>query len=295
MKDAPVALLGTGIMGEAMARRMLTAGLDVRVWNRTASKAEPLSEAGATVASTPAEAVAGAGIVVTMLADEAATLDVMEGEALPAMESGAVWLQMGTIGVDGARRAADLAAKHGVELVDAPVLGTRQPAEQGQLLVLASGNDSAIDRCQPIFEAVARQTLRLGPAGTGSRMKLVINGWLLGLLGSLADTLALAETLGIGGARFLEAIEGGPLGVPYAAMVGAKMLAGDYPASFPLELAAKDARLIEEAAREAGLEPTVVPAVAGLLRRAMEAGLGDHDMSAVYEAARRSTSDPAEG
>lgn len=286
MDDSPVALLGTGIMGEPMARRLLGAGLSLRVWNRTASKAEPLAEAGATVAASPGEAVAGAGIVITMLADETATLDVMEGEALPAMEGGAVWLQMGTIGVDGIRRAAEVAAKHGVDLVDAPVLGTRQPAEQGQLLVLASGSDAAIDRCQPVFQAVGRQTLRLGHAGTGTRMKLVINGWLLGMLGNLADSLALAEALGIGGARFLEAIEGGPLGVPYAGMIGAKMLARDYPVSFPLELAAKDARLIEEAAREAGMDATVVPAVAGLLKRAIEQGWGDDDMSAVYEAVR---------
>jgi 3-hydroxyisobutyrate dehydrogenase len=286
MAGMPVAVLGTGIMGEAMARRMLAAGLEVRVWNRTLSKAEPLGEAGATVASTAGEAVAGAGIVATMLADESATLDVMEAEALPAMESGAVWLQMGTIGLDGTRRAADVAAKHGVELVDAPVLGTRQPAEQGQLLILASGDDRAIDRCQVVFEAVGRQALRLGPAGTGSRMKLVVNGWLLGLLGNLAESLALAEALGIGGDRFLEAIEGGPLSPPYAGMLGAKMLGRNYPASFPLELAAKDARLVEEAAREAGLQPAVVPAVGGLLRRAVEAGFGDQDMSAVYEAAR---------
>jgi 3-hydroxyisobutyrate dehydrogenase len=174
-----------------------------------------------------------------------------------------------------------------VELVDAPVLGTRQPAEQGQLLVLASGEDAAIDRCQGVLQAVGRQTLRLGPAGAGSRMKLVINGWLLGLLGSLAESLALAEALGVGGARFLEAIEGGPLSPAYAGMIGAKMLAGDYATNFPLALAAKDARLIEEAAREAGLEPAAIPAVGDLLGRAIDEGLGDQDMSAVYEASRR--------
>lgn len=295
MQESSVAVLGTGIMGGPMARHLLEAGMTVAVWNRTEARAAPLSGAGARLASTPADAATGAGIVLTMLADDAATLDVMTGDggarepgtaALPAMAPGAVWLQMGTIGVEATGEAARLSDKQGVAFVDAPVLGTRQPAEEGQLLVLASGPDEALDRCQVIFEAVGGQTLRLGPAGAGTRMKLVLNGWLLGLLGNLADSLALAEGLGVGGRSFLEAISGGALGVPYADMIGPKMLAGDYATSFPLALAAKDARLVESAGREAGLEPHVVPAVAATLRRALDLGRGGDDMSAVYEASR---------
>jgi 3-hydroxyisobutyrate dehydrogenase len=275
-------------MGAPMARRLREAGLNVQVWNRTREKAEPLEDTGATVAKTPAEAASGAGIVLTMLADDHATLAVMEGEkgALGEMAPGSVWLQMGTIGLEATRQASELAADAGVELVDAPVLGTRQPAEEGELLVLASGPDGALDRCETVFSAVGSQTLRLGEAGAGSRMKLVINGWLVGILGTLADSLALAESLGVGGAAFLQAIDGGALGMPYAGTMGAKMLAGDYPLSFPLTLAVKDARLIEAAAREAGLEPSVVPAVGAALRRALDLGFGDEDMSAIYEAAR---------
>jgi 3-hydroxyisobutyrate dehydrogenase len=281
-----VAVLGTGIMGGAMARRLLAAGLDVRAWNRTAEKATPLAEAGATVAGSPAEAVAGAQAVLTMLADGNATEAVMldpDGGA-SAAASGTLWVQSGTVGVAATERLAAAAADHQLVFVDAPVLGTREPAERGALVVLASGPEEAREPCQPMFDAVATRVLWVGPAGAGTRLKLVVNTWLIGLLGALAEAVALAKCSGVDPARFLEAIEGGPVGAPYARTKGEAMFAADFPASFPLALAHKDVRLVLEEAEACDLLLPLAGAMAQQLGRAIQLGHGEEDMAAVYYA-----------
>jgi 3-hydroxyisobutyrate dehydrogenase len=283
-----IALLGTGMMGFGMARNLLDAGFVLRVWNRTSAKAAPLAERGATVAASPAEAASGAGILLTMLADAEAVEAAVTGPsgALAALGEGALWLQSSTIGVHDTERMAGLARQHGVELVDAPVLGTRKPAEAGELTVLASGPESAIPRCGPVFDAIGSRTIWLGEAGAGTRLKLVVNTWLNGLIAALASTIALARALGIDPELFLSTIEGGPMGPAYARMKGDLMIAGDYPTSFALTLAAKDVRLALEAAAENGLDLPVVRAIADLYREATDRGLGGADMAAIYEATR---------
>ena len=285
--DTTVAVLGTGIMGAAMARNILTAGMQVRAWNRTREKAEPLAEDGATVADTPEEAADGADFLLTMLSDASAVEEAVGGDLLPALAEGGVWLQTSTVGLEGNERLEKLAADGGVSYVDAPVLGTRQPAEQGQLIVLASGPEEVRDRCQPLFDAVGSKTLWLGPAGAGSRLKLVVNGWIVGLLGVLAETIAFAEATGVDPAKFLEVIEGGPLGLPYAQLKGKMMIEEEFPTSFSLELARKDAALVLDAAEKENLEMAVTEAVAARFDEALEAGHGEEDMAAVYQAARR--------
>lgn len=278
-----VAVLGMGIMGSRMARRLLEAGHDVRVWNRTRAKATPLGEAGAFVAETPQEAAAGADVVLTILADGPATEEVMlaEGEALQATSG--IWLQMATVGCDETERL--LAGAGDVPFVDAPVLGTKEPAEKGQLLVLASGDDAVVDRCVPIFEAVGKRTLRLGAAGAGTRTKLVINTWLLGMLCTLAESLALAEAIGLPPRTFLDAIEGGPLGAPYARLKGELMIGHEFPPSFPARLALKDARNILRAAR-GHFDPRLVQVAEDRFSDLVERGLGEEDMAAVYRVVR---------
>ena len=169
---ATVAVLGTGTIGEPIARNLARAGFDVRAWNRTREKAEPLAEHGAMVCDDAAEAARGAEIVLTVLADAEATAETVE-EIVFA--DGAVWVQMATVGLDGAERLAELAEEKGVAFVDAPVLGTRQPAEEGELVVLASGPDEALDRCAPVFDAIGQSTRRVGPAPNGSKLKMVTN------------------------------------------------------------------------------------------------------------------------
>ena len=288
--SAPIrslALLGTGIMGAAMGRNLLRAGFEVSAWNRSREKAEPLATEGARVTETPAEAVAGADAVITMLSDGAAVRGLALGEdgLLAAMDGDAVWLQMSTVGLAATAELARHAAEAGVEFVDAPVLGTKQPAEDGKLIVLASGPVEALDRARPVFDAVAARVTELGDAGGGNRMKVVVNSWILTLTAGLAETLALAEALGIDGHDFLELIAGGPLDLPYAQMKGEAMLAGEYPASFPLRLARKDAGLVQEAAAEGELELEIAPAVERRFAAAQELGHGDADMAAAYEAA----------
>jgi 3-hydroxyisobutyrate dehydrogenase len=264
--DTKVAVLGTGIMGAAMARNLLSAGMQVRAWNRSREKAEPLAEDGAEVTSNPEDAARGADFLLTMLADADVVAEAVKGDVLSALAEDGVWLQMSTVGEEGNERLAGLAAEHGVAYVDAPVLGTRQPAEQGQLIVLASGSEEVRERSEQIFDAVGSKTV-----------------WLLGVL---AETVALAEATGVDPARFLETIEGGPLGLPYAQMKGSMMIEEDFPTSFSAKLARKDASLVLDAARAHDLRLGIAEAVTARFDEAIAAGHGDADMAAVYQAAR---------
>ena len=277
-----VAVLGTGIMGAPMARNSAQAGLRVRAWNRTRAKAEPLAEHGIEPADSPAEAVADADVVVTMLADGEAVHATIT-EALPAMPDGAVWAQCSTVGLGWTERLASLAAERDVPFFDSPVLGTRQPAEAGQLTVLAAGPEEQRDRVEPVYDAIGQRTVWCGTTvGDATRMKLVANSWVVALDAAIAETLALARALGVPGERFLELISGGPLDCQYAQLKGKAMLAGNFEPSFSLELARKDVALILDAARAVGLETPVTRGVAESFDRAITAGHGEEDMAAAY-------------
>ncbi|HEX2810982.1 MAG TPA: NAD(P)-dependent oxidoreductase [Kineosporiaceae bacterium] len=276
-----VALLGVGTMGAGMARNLAASGFSLRLWNRSPCKAEALQSDTVTAAENPAAAVAGAGIVITMLWDADSVADVI-GEAAPGLAAGTIWIQTSTVGIDGTARLADLAAKHGVILVDAPVLGTRKPAEDGTLVVLASGPDDVHDRCAPVFDAIGSRTVWLGPAGQGSRVKLVANAWVLVVLDGVAECLTLANALGLDPALFFEAIRGGAMDAPYVGLKGRAMLAGDFTPSFSLAGAAKDADLILAAADAAGADVGVLERIGEYFGQAVDAGYGDLDMSAVY-------------
>jgi 3-hydroxyisobutyrate dehydrogenase len=280
-----VAVLGTGIMGAPMARNLRSAGHDVSAWNRSAEKAQPLAEDGVEVAGSIAEAVSGADVVITMLSD-ADAVEAVAGEALDALD-GAVLAQMSTIGLDATERLARRAEEAGVPFVDAPVSGTKQPAEQGQLLVLASGPDDVRERVEPVFDAVGSKTVWLGGAGAGQRLKLVLNAWLLGMTEALAESIALAEALEVDPKQFLEMIDGAPVGAPYAQLKGPMMIEREFPPAFPLALAAKDAGLALDAAEAAGLRLAALEAVREQMRSAVKAGHGDDDMAATIQASRR--------
>jgi 3-hydroxyisobutyrate dehydrogenase len=279
-----VAVLGAGgTMGLPIARNLARAGLAVRAWNRTREKAEPLSQDGASVADSPAEAAAGASVILTMLADTGAVIDAMEGDdgALAAADKSTIWLQMSTIGEQGTERCIDLAGAHGVAFVDAPVLGTKQPAEQGELVVLASGPEDLRDRPKPIFDAIGKRTLWVGDAGQGTRLKLVTNSWVLVVVEGGAETIALAEGLGLDPALLFEALAGGALDLPYLKMKGTAIAERNFEPQFRLSLAAKDASLIEEAARRRNLDLPVLSQI----RQRLEQGArehGDEDMIATY-------------
>jgi 3-hydroxyisobutyrate dehydrogenase len=274
-----VALLGTGAMGAGMAKNIAAAGIPLRVWNRTRAKAEPLAEFGVSVAETAAEAVAGADVVVTMAFDEESVLAQIEA-ANPA--AGTVWIQSATVGVSGTERLARLATELGLLFVDAPVLGTKKPAQDGALVVLASGPDEVKDVCGPIFDAIGSRTLWLGPAGNGTKLKLVANLWTATVTAGVAESLALAGSLGLDPKLFLDAVRGGGLDAPYVQLKGGAMLAGQFAPSFTMEGVAKDTGLILDAAAEAGLELAVARAVAQQFAAGVAAGNGDLDMAATY-------------
>ena len=276
-----VALLGTGTMGAGMARNIAAAGIPLRVWNRTPGKAEPLAETGATVAAGPADAVAGADIVITMLFDTDSVENTMR-QLRADVSSGAIWVQQSTVGVDGAARLGRLAEELGLVYVDAPVLGTRKPAEEGALVVLASGPDDVQETLAPLFDAIGRRTLWVGEAGNASRLKLVANAWVLTLVEGIAESLTLAKALGLDPNLFLEAVKGGAMDAPYVQLKGSAMLAGDFTKAFGLDGAAKDADLIVTAAREAGVELSVFEAARDHVARALLAGHGDQDVSATF-------------
>lgn len=279
-----VAVLGAGgTMGKGMARNAAAADVPVHAWNRTAAKLDDLVDAaGVETFATAREAVVGTDLVVTMLSDVDATLAAMAGpDGGAAGSEGAAWVQMGTIGVEGSERCAALARDRGLVYVDAPVLGTKQPAEEGQLVVLASGPEAPRERLEPFFDAVGKRTIWLGPAGQGSRLKVVVNSWICSVVEGTAEMLRLAAALGLEPQLALDAVEDGPLEAPYMRIKGEAMLKGDFTPSFRLALAAKDARLAAEAGEQAGAEIPMIEAIAAQAA-AVAADHPDEDLAALF-------------
>jgi len=278
---AAVAVIGAGIMGSAMTRNLVAAGLDTRVWDRSPSVTAPLAEAGAVAAASARDAVRGAGVVITMLP----TADVVEavifdGGVADAFEDGCVWAQMGTIGVEATLSiAARLAGQRPAAMfVDAPVSGSKGPAEQGQLLILASGPDAAASALRRVFDAIGRKTVWLGEVGRGSQVKLLVNAYMSILIEGVAETMELADRLGIGHQQLAEVIEGGPLDAPIADAKLHKMDRQEYAAEFPLEWALKDVDLAISAA--GGEAPPLLAALSTQWHAAVAAGYGRQDISA---------------
>jgi 3-hydroxyisobutyrate dehydrogenase len=276
-----VAVLGAGsTMGMPMARNIARAGIAVGGWNRTTEKAKALKGDGARVLDSPRDAAAGANVILTMLSDADAVISAVE-PALEHAADGVIWLQMSTIGEAGTDRCIELARERSLTFLDAPVLGTKQPAEEGKLVILASGPDSAQARVQPIFDAVGQKTIRVGPAGAGTRLKMVVNSWVLTVTEGTAETIALAEGLGLDPQLFLDAIEGGALDLPYLRIKAKAIMERSFDPSFRLTLAAKDARLIEESAHRHEID---VPLFSTIRRRLAEGAMehGDKDFCATY-------------
>lgn len=280
-----VAVLGTGIMGAGMARNLLRAGLDVRVWNRSRNRAVPLADDGAVLSDSAANAVDGADVVITMLADGDSVREVITSAA-GSVRPGTVWAQMSTVGLAATVELAELAAEHDLVFVDAPVLGTRAPAESGQLTVLAAGPDSARDALAPVFDAVGSRTVWLDGVDGATRLKLVLNSWVLALTGGIAESVGLAEGLGVDPHRIAELVAGGPLDCGYLHVKSRAILERDFTPSFATRHAEKDAGLIVAAARDAGVRVDLAEAGRERFRRAAELGHGDDDMAASYFASR---------
>jgi len=278
-----VAFIGTGRMGGPMAANLARCGFDVRVWNRTVSRAEALAADGAVVASSPVEAVRGATIVITMLADGPVTEQAATGpDGFLASDPGVIWVQMATVGVEWTARLSGIAAARGVVFVDAPVSGSEGPARAGQLTILASGPDQVRDVLAPVFGTLGRATVWLGPAGHGTRTKLVLNNWLADLTETTAETLAFARRLGLDPADIVDLLQSNPLGAPYAVQKARSMLAGDFSPAFALKHALKDAELAAQAAQASGATLSLTSALLPRWRDAAASGHADDDLAVVY-------------
>ncbi|MER5912215.1 NAD(P)-dependent oxidoreductase [Streptomyces sp. NPDC001982] len=286
-----VAVLGTGTMGKAMARNIAAAELGLRAWNRNRAAAEPLADVGAAVCDTPAEACRGADVVLRGLANEKVVADVMD-QARDGLDGHTVWVQTCTVSPDGGRRLAEQATRLNVAYVEAPVLGTKEPAVAGTLTILAaSPQKEAREEVQPVLEAVGTRTVWLDEVGQPSSLKLAYNAWVLTTVEGIAESLTLAGTLGVDPRLVIDVIDGSGLDSQYVQSKGPKMIDDDLDTpSFPLEAAAKDAGLITDTARAAGLHLGIAEVVRERLVRAADDGLGRADVAATYRMSRQAAS-----
>ena len=280
-----VAVLGIGSMGHGMATSALRAGIPTIVWNREAGRTRDLADLGAEVAETAADAAARAGIVITMVTDADAVISIAtEQGMLDALAPGSIWAQMSTIGVAGIERVIQLveARRTDVTLLDAPVSGSKEPAEQGQLTIFASGPDDARSRVASLFDALGQRTIWVGPLGAGSRLKLVNNTLLAFTAEGLGASIALAHRLGVETETVIDALDGGPLVSPWESAKLQRIAKGDYSPQFALALALKDVHLALEAVDAGRFES--LASLAREWERAVDQGLGDQDLTVVTRA-----------
>jgi 3-hydroxyisobutyrate dehydrogenase len=290
MTKPTVAVLGLGLMGSGMARNLLRAGFPLAVYNRSLEKAEALRPHGARVADTPAEAANGADVVVSMVADDEAARAVWLGEegALAGMRSGSVAIESSTVTLDWIRSLQEEATPRGIELLDAPVTGSRDQAAEGQLLFLVGGSAEVLGRVRPVLEAMARGVVHAGPSGSGATLKL-INNFLCGVqLASLAEAFAMVEGAGLDRERSVQMLVSGAAGSPIIKGLAERMLTADYDPRFALRLMEKDLRYATAEARRVGIELETGPAARQVVERGVRAGHGDQDIAAVVEQFRRS-------
>ncbi len=296
MAKMAVALMGLGTMGVGMARNLLKAGFPLTVYNRTAAKAELFAGSGARVALTPAEAARGAEVVISILSDDdasrAAWLGVQSGAssgaggALGAAEPGAVLVESSTISPAWVAELGALASAKGLNLLDAPVTGSRVQADGAQLTFLVGGDEGSLARVAPVLEAMSKQVVYLGPAGSGAKMKL-LNNFLCGVqVASLAEGIAWLEQSGLDREKALDVLKKGAPGSPLLAGISARMTSRDYDVNFLLRLMAKDLAYAQAAAAATGVTLSTAANAGALFAQAIAAGYGEKDMASVVEPLR---------
>jgi 3-hydroxyisobutyrate dehydrogenase len=282
-----VALLGLGTMGAGMATNLLKAGFSLSVYNRTAAKAQPLIEAGARFAPTPAEAAKDAAVIISMLADDTASREVWLGRdgALEAGK-GAALVESSTVSPAWVAELAEAAAQRGSEFIDAPVTGSRMQAETGQLSFLVGGSDAALEKATPVLKAMSKEIVHLGPVGSGAKMKL-INNFLCGVqIASLAEGLAWIERSGLDREKALAVLKSGAPGSPLLGAISARMVSQNYSVNFLLHLMTKDLLYAQNEAAHLDVDLKTAKVARSLFEEAIAKGFGDDDMSSVIEPLR---------
>jgi 3-hydroxyisobutyrate dehydrogenase-like beta-hydroxyacid dehydrogenase len=283
-----IGFIGLGIMGSRMAANLVRAGMALTVYNRTAERARPLGEAGARIAASAADAAREADIVVTVLSDPSAVRQVAVGEGglLSAMRAGSLWVDSSTVDPAFVREMAAAAATRGVRYVDAPVAGSKVPAEKGELLFLAGGAAVDVARAEPLFAVMGKRTVHAGPVGSGASLKLCNNLMLGAAMLAFGEAIAAGRAMGLDEEVLLEALTTSPVSAPFLALKRNKVRDAGWAVEFPLKHQHKDLHLLLETAYAAGLPLPLAAAVKERYGDARAQGLGDADFSAVCAVAR---------
>lgn len=289
MTNPRVAMIGLGLMGSGMARRLLGAGFPLSVYNRNPARATPLAEEGAHVAASPREAAARAEVIVAMVADDAASRSVWLGPdgALAGAARGAVLVECSTLTVAWIEELSREAATAGCELLDAPVTGSKPQAAAGELIFLVGGSADALERARPALAAMSRAVVHVGATGAGALLKLVNNFLCAVQAASLAEAIVLIEKSGLDRTKALEVLTAGAPGSPLIKTLAGRMTARDYTPNFSLRLAAKDMDYAAGEGRRHGVPLSTVGPVIDLYGQAIADGHGEEDFSVVVEPLRK--------
>lgn len=282
MKALPaVAVLGLGAMGHAFAANLLKKGFTVYGWNRTPGRGDDLASEGLVQRETAAQAVSDAQVIIAMLTDGDATLAAIRAIA-PSCPQNATFCQMGTIGIQETADAIALlkTLRPDMLYLDAPVSGTKAPAENAQILVMASGDQQRAGAAQQVFDAISRGTQWYGEAGNSQKMKLVINAWLISMMQGVAESMQLAHQFGFTPGQLWETLDGGPLAAPYVKGKLEMIRKDDYTPQMQLQHALKDARLALANAPQ-GTMP-MMSEIVEMWTQASQSGLAEQDLAAVY-------------
>lgn len=280
-----VAILGLGIMGGGMARRLLSAGFPVAVYNRNPDRAVPFASAGAFIAGSPREAASHAEIIISMVADDIASKSVWLGEngALAGAPRGSVLIESSTLTVGWIKELSAAAAQQGFDFLDAPVTGTKPHAASGELLFLVGGSASALAMAQPVFSVLGRETIHLGPSGSGALMKLV-NNFMCGVqVASFAEAVSLIQAGGLDRTKAESILTNGAPGSGIVKRASASAAANDFTPNFPLRLMAKDLGYAISEASSRGLPLQTASSALGVFKQAIAQGYGDEDFSAAVK------------
>jgi len=284
-----MAILGLGIMGAGMASRLLSAGFPVAVYNRNPDKAGPFSNAGALVAGSPREAASQAEIIISMVADDLASQGVWLGEngALAGAARGSLLIECSTLTVGWIKELSAAAMQRGCEFLDAPVTGTKPHAASGELLFLVGGSASALATAQPVLSVLGRETVHLGPTGSGALLKL-INNFMCGVqAASFAEAVSLIEAGGLDRAKAEAVLTSGAPGSGIVKRAAASAAANDFTPNFRLRLMAKDLGYAIDEASHRGLQLQTASSALALFKQAIVKGHGDEDFSAVVKATQQ--------
>ncbi len=275
--------IGLGIMGSRMAANLQKAGHDLVVYNRTAEKAEALVRAGARLAESPATVGSEAQVVITMLSTPEVVREVAE-DFLPSMGEGTFWVDISTVNPSFSREMAALAAEYKVRFVDAPVAGSKAPAESGELLFLAGGKEEELTDIAPLLEVMGKKTLYLGEAGNGANVKMLINLMLAQSMATFSEAIALGKGMGLGEGQLLNILTATPVVAPVMGALKERLLAGTFDVNFPLKWIHKDIMLALDTASELSVPMPSLEQTEALYKDALNEGLGDLDFSAIYKA-----------